>query len=260
MDERRHALSGERPPVFPRGHLRKELDAIKPVFLLAERESRDLHAEACDATDAWSWHDSVHQLCQGQADLGVLFTYYARNEGFYPDNIMRLTFVSNHDKNGWEGTEYEQFGAGLEAAIVLSVVGEGLPLIDHGQEAGNANRLEFFEKDPIQWRAHPMADFSRKLFALKKAHRALWNAHWRAKMVQVVNSQGTKVFSFVRENEHDKIFAVLNFSAAPQTGKLTDGPYAGRYTEFFSGERITLADGVELPLPAWIYRVFVRPP
>ena len=33
--------------------------------------------------------------------------------------------VSNHDKNAWEGTEFEQFGPALEAAMVLSVVGEG---------------------------------------------------------------------------------------------------------------------------------------
>ena len=25
-----------------------------------------------------------------------------------------MTFVSNHDKNAWDGTEFEQFGTGLE--------------------------------------------------------------------------------------------------------------------------------------------------
>ncbi len=34
-------------------NVRKELDAIKPVFMLAEWESRDLHAEAFDMTYAW---------------------------------------------------------------------------------------------------------------------------------------------------------------------------------------------------------------
>ena len=48
-----------------------------------------------------------------------------------------MTFVTNHDKNAWEGTEFELFGQGLEAAIVLSVVGEGMPLVYNGQEAGN---------------------------------------------------------------------------------------------------------------------------
>ncbi len=78
--------------------------------------------------------------------------YYAWNEKAYPADIMRMCFVSNHDKNAWEGTEFEQFGEALEAAIVLSVVGEGMPLIYSGQEAGNDKRLEFFEQDPIVWR------------------------------------------------------------------------------------------------------------
>jgi hypothetical protein len=53
-------------------------------------------------------------------------------------------------QNAWVGTELEQFGDGLEMAIVLSVVGEGMPLIHNGQEAGQLRRLAFFEKDPIE--------------------------------------------------------------------------------------------------------------
>ena len=109
--------------------VRKELDAIKPVFMLAEWESKDLHAEAFDMTYAWSWHDVVHKLVMGTADLNGLFVYYSWNEKAFPVDCLRMTFVSNHDKNAWEGTEYELFGDGVEAAIVLSVVGEGMPLM-----------------------------------------------------------------------------------------------------------------------------------
>ena len=79
-----------------------------------------------------------------------------------------MTFVSNHDKNAWEGTMWEQFGDGLEAAIVLSVVGDGMPLIYNGQEAGEPKRLAFFEKDPIVWKSHPIGDLYKKLFNLMK--------------------------------------------------------------------------------------------
>lgn len=239
-------------------NLRRELDAIKPVFLLAEWESRDLHAEAFDMTYAWQWYEEVHKICTGKAGVGALFNYYAWNEGFYPEDIMRMTFVSNHDKNAWDGTEYEQFGAGLGAAIVLSVVSEGTPLLYNGQEAGNTKRLKFFEKDPIQWRDDPMAGFYRKLFALKHANTALWNAHWGARMVQVVNTDPDKVFSFVRQNARDKVFAVMNFSAETRKVQLTDGPYAGRYTEFFTGEQADFAEGAELTLPPWGYRVYLK--
>ena len=108
----------------------------------AEWESRDLHAETFDMTYAWSWNETMHRFAMGKADLEQLKVYYAWNDKAYPRGVMRMTFVSNHDKNSWEGTEFEQFGDALEAAIGAAVVGEGMPLIYSGQEAGNDRWLE----------------------------------------------------------------------------------------------------------------------
>ena len=246
-------------PVDFWNNARKELDAIKPVFMLAEWESRDLHAEAFDMTYAWSWYDAVHEITTGKKkDLGGLFGYYSWNQSAYPPEIMRMTFVSNHDKNVWDGTEFEQFGKGVEAAMVLSAVGEGMPLIYNGQEAGNTKRLKFFEKDPIVWRTHPNGDLYKKLVALKKKNTALWNAHWGATMIAVTNSVPSKVFSFVRRNETDKVFAVINFSDQPQTVTFKESLYHGRYTDYFGGQSVELDASTKLSLRPWGYQVFVK--
>jgi len=237
---------------------RRALDAIKPVFMLAEWESRDLHAEAFDATYAWSWYEAAHRIARGDADLGGLFLYYSWNEGAFPPNSMRMTFVSNHDKNAWEGTQFEQFGDALEPAIVLSVVGEGIPLIYNGQEAGNPRRLAFFEKDSIAWREHPVGELYRRLFALKHANTALWNAAWGATMIKVPNSADTRVLSFVRQNDRDTVFAVLNFSAVRQSVAFQDSLHFGDYPEYFAGGRATFDGATRLELRPWDYRVFVR--
>lgn len=242
-------------------HVRKELDAIKPVFMLAEWESRDLHAKAFDMTYAWTWNQVVHGITTGEGHLRDLIGYYSWNENAYPPNIMRMTFVSNHDHNSWEGTQFERFGEGLEAAIVLSVVGEGMPLIYSGQEAGNPRRLAFFEKDPIAWREHPIGDLYRALFALKKANTALWNAKWGARMVQVRNSAPDALFSFVRQNDKDKVFAAINFSDEAQTvtfGTTAGSPGYGTYTEYFSQATVRVEAGTRLTIEPWGYRVFVR--
>ena len=64
---------------------RKELDAIKPVFMLAEWESRDMHDEAFDMTYAWTWYDDVREITTGRKkDLGGLRNYYSWNESYYP--------------------------------------------------------------------------------------------------------------------------------------------------------------------------------
>ncbi len=238
--------------------VRKELDAIKPVFMLAEWEARDLYAEAFDMTYAWGWHAAVHQITMGKADLNSLFIYYSENEKAFPADALRMTFVSNHDTNASEGTEFEKFGEGLPAAMVLSVVGEGLPLIYNGQEAGNTRRLSFFEKDPIEWQEHPNGELYKHLFALKKRNTALWNGKWGARMIQVPNTVPDKVLSFVRQNSRDKVFAVLNFSGQPQTVTFGESLYHGSYTEYFNGERVELGDSTTLTLEPWDYRVFVQ--
>lgn len=245
-------------PVEFWNNVRKELDAIKPVFMLAEWESRDLHAEAFDMTYAWSWNETMHKICKGQADVNGLYIYYSWNESAFPANSFRMTFVSNHDKNAWEGTMWEQFGKGLDAAIVLSVVGEGMPLIYNGQEAGNKKRLEFFEKDPIEWKEHYIGDLYIDLFKLLKENTALWHGKWGSTMIKVPNSNESEIFSFVRQNEKDKVFAVFNFSDNKQTVAFMEPLFTGSYTDYFSKKTIEMKDDSSLELEAWGYRVFVK--
>lgn len=244
--------------------VRGELEQVKPVFMLAEWETRDLHLRAFDASYAWSWNDSMHRIAHGRDDLEPLRVYYAWNARSWPRDAMRMTFVSNHDKNAWEGTEFEQFGDALEAAIVLSVVGEGIPLIYSGQEAGSDKRLLFFDKDEIDWREHELGEFYRRLFALKKRHRALWNGAWGAPMVRVPNSAESAVLSFARAHEADAggdadtVFVVLNLSAAEHEVSFGEGPHPGSYVDAFTGEPVEVAAGARMTLPPWGYVVLTR--
>ncbi len=237
---------------------RAELDAIKPVFMLAEWESRDLHARAFDMTYAWSWYDAVHEVVSGRRTLEPLFVFYSWNESAYPRDAYRMTYVSNHDVNAWEATQFEAFGDGLEAAIVLSVVGEGMPLIYNGQEAGNPKRLEFFEKDAIEWRDHPIGALYQRLFALKKTNTALWNGGWGARMIRVWNSVPDRVLSFVRGNDKDTVFAVINFSGETQSVAFDEALHFGTYREYFSGRAVAIDGAWQVTLEPWSYRVYVR--
>ncbi|MFZ5636543.1 MAG: alpha-amylase family glycosyl hydrolase [Pseudomonadota bacterium] len=239
-------------------NLRAELDAIKPVFMLAEWESRDLHARAFDATYAWSWYDAMHQIAQGKADVNRLYTFYSWNEAFFPRGAMRMNFVSNHDKNSWEGTEFEAFGDGVEAAMVLSFVADGIPLIYNGQEAGNPKRLAFFEKDPIAWRPHRNGALYADLIRLKKRTSALWNGRWGAMMVHVPNDRLAHVLSFVRQDANGKVFAVFNLSSKPQAVRFQQTLFHGDYIEHFSAESATLDASTAMELDPWEYRVYVR--
>jgi glycosidase len=246
-------------PVEFWNNARKELDQLKPVFMLAEWESRDLHEYAFDMTYAWTWYEKMEQVAQGKAkDLGGLFVYYSWNESSFPKDAIRMVGVSNHDKNAWEGTEFELFGKGLPAAMVLSVVGEGMPMVYNGQEAGNTKRLKFFEKDEIVWKSHPHGALYKKLFALKKSNSTLLNWGHNATMTLVPNSKPDKVFSFVRRNARDKIFVVMNFSDLPNAVTFKETLYHGEYTEYFTNVKSTMDEKTRLVLKPWSYHVFVK--
>ena len=239
--------------------VRAELDEIKPVFMLAEWEGRDFHANAFDASYAWSWWEGMHNIAKGEADLGALYAYYSWNTGYYPQGLMRLTYISNHDSNAWEATQFEAFGDALESAIVLSVIGEGIPMIYNGQEAGNTKRLAFFERDPIEWQAHPIGQLYQKLFALKKENSVLWNGKWGAPMIPVANNNNKHVLSFVRQNDTDKVFAVFNMSAKPQTVTLApDTLYAGQYQDFFAQQQVTIKSNSTFELAPWQFHIYLK--
>ena len=238
--------------------VRAELDRIKPVFLLAEWEARDLHRAAFDATYAWSWHEHLHRICHGKETVAALFVYYSWNERAWPRDALRMTFTDNHDKNAWEGTMYELLGDGLEAAIVLSFVGEGIPLIYNGQEAGLDQRLEFFRRDPIEWREHALGELFAKLIQLKKDHTALHNAPHGATMIRVPNNHESDVLSFVRQDDHTKLLAYFNFSARTQVVRFSDEQlYPGSYRDALTGHELELSEGEEVHVGPWGWRVLV---
>jgi len=234
---------------------RRQLDRIKPAFMLAEFDQRDVHRKAFDASYAWKWNNAMADIAAGKADVGALFGYYSETESAWPAEAMRMVYTENHDQNAWDGTEFERFGKALPDAIALSFVGEGIPLIYNGQEAGNPKRLKFFERDPIEWRDHPNEELFRRLIAFRKAHPALWNAPWGAAMTPVVNTASSKVLSFVREKNGDKVFALFNLSGEAQTVSFTDGPSDGRYTDFADGSTVVVTRAASIRLAPWSYRI-----
>ncbi len=236
---------------------RRELDAIKPVFMLAEWQSPEMHRAAFDASYAWDWYNALHDIAAGRADAGAIVGYYSGNATAWPRGAMRMLFTSNHDKNAWDGTEYEAFGPMLEAVTALQFVSEGIPMLYNGQEAGNRRRLAFFERDPIIWRDDPMAATYRRLISFRKRHRALDNGSWGAPMVRVVNSAPQHVLSFTRGAGDDRILAIFNLSGEARTVTLADGPFRGRWRDWQGGDPLAIDAATQLTLPPWGYRLYV---
>lgn len=256
IDGYRADVAGYVPPDFW-ADVRRDLTQIKPVWMVAEFNQRDLIMNSFDGTYGWPWAEAVMKISKGEADTGALYGYYSENESAWPTGAQRMIFTSNHDENSWAGTEFERFGPALNNAFALLFTSEGIPLVYNGQEAGNDRRLKFFEKDPIVWKDHPNGALIKDWIAFRKAHPALDNAPWGGRMMKVENSDATKVFSFVRAKNGDAVFVAQNYSAEPKEVTLAEVPHPGQWTEK-GAAAMTIEKGAKLSLAPWSTRVFTR--
>lgn len=238
-------------------NVRAELESIKPVFMLAEWESRDLHKNSFDMTYAWSLWDKLKDAT-GPKGIGQLVEYMAHDVNTFPRDAYRMTFTDNHDKNSWEGNPFSNFGDGLKACMVMACTVNGMPLVYSGQEAGLNRSLKFFDKDSIQWIEHPFYEMYKKLFTLKHANQALWNGAAGGEMVRIFNDKPNQVISFSRSKNSDCVIPIFNFSAKEITVKLTSKYQTGTYQELFSNTIFTLNGNDAITLPAWGYLVLVK--
>lgn len=238
--------------------MRARLSAIRPVFMLGEVQQSGYHRAAFDATYGWDWHVASKKIAKGDADATGFFGYYAEHESLWPRGAMRLTYIENHDSNAWEGTIYENYGPALDAMTALSFTHQGLPMIHNGQEACNAKRLEFFEKDAIDWSQGKDCAYGQllaDLITFRDANPALHNGKWGSIMSQVVTDRPQQLFGWVRQQEGNKVLGLFNFSSAPVEATLADGLAAGTYTEFRGGT-VSFEAGQTISLPAYGYRLF----
>jgi len=238
--------------------LRPRLEKIKPVFMLAEAESPGLHLHAFDMSYSWEFHHLLERIVKKEKDATAILHELEKEAKHYPSNSFRMRFTTNHDENSWNGTEFEKFGDGADAMAVLSATIPGMFLIYSGQEAGNRKRLDFFEKDNIEWKESKYTDFYKKLFNLKKENPALWNGKKGGEFKYVLPSDEKSIFSFVREKDGNKIFVVVNLSEQKQDVGFNSSVIAGTYNELFWSEKVNIEKKYKLTLNPWEDKVFVQ--
>ncbi len=232
---------------------RAELEEIKPVFMLAEWQQRDLHRKAFNASYGWAWKEAAQRIAQGQSDAGDLRGFLGDQISTWPLDAYRMLYTENHDQNAWDASTGAIYGEAYHAMLTLSFVTEGIPLIHNGQEVGNQNQLEFFERDPIDWgdANHPDGDLIKSLIALKKNNKALHNGAAGGRIIPVSTNNPSQVLSFAREKDGNAVLVLYNLSDQPADFTLTDGPIAGTWTTAFDTNEMGLSLGRSVSLGAW---------
>ncbi len=237
---------------------RKELDAVKPVFMLAEDGGHELLENAFDMGYGWDLHHIMNDVVKGEKTANDMEAYFTKIDTVFPADSYLMNFITNHDENSWNGTVEERMGEGGKAFAVLSFTVPGMPLIYSGQEAGMNKRLKFFEKDEIDWTNMELASFYKDLIRLKKNNKALLNGAKGGKLVRITTDQNEKVFAFSREAGKDEVIVILNLSKDAVDVKLNAEAYTGPYGDYFTKVKQQFTKETPMSLKAWEYRIFIK--
>ena len=238
---------------------RREMETIKPVFMLAEDEDNaELLRYAFDMNYSWKLHKLMNSIAKGEKNAKEIWANILWSGTTFPEDAYRMNFTTNHDENSWNGTIDERLGDAKNVMAVLAWTVPGMPLIYSGQEAGLDKRLEFFEKDTIDFSNIKYESFYTKLNALKKNNPALNAGADGGMMLQISEGQNDNVFAFSREKDGNQVVVVLNLSNQPQSFKIKGTQISGLYENAFSNQAMDLNENLGLGLKPWGYLVFVK--
>lgn len=231
------------------------LQKTKPLFWLGELDPLE-HPEYMDVFDAaytWTWmHKAEDWYKQKQpvAALDSVLQRYQKAPG------IKAWFTSNHDENSWNGTEYEKYGNAAKALAVFSCTWPGLPLIYNGQELPNLKRLQFFEKDTIEWTdTYALHDFYKTVLQLRRVHPALLSD---SPVYRLHTSDDASIFAFLRQQGERAVLVMLNISDADHQVTVQDNRAHGDFKNVFSGSAVTLENTHAFEVKAWDYVVLEK--
>lgn len=254
VDGFRADVAGEVPTEFWEQAFQK-MEEIKPLFLLAESEDKDLFHKAFDMGYNWEGHHIMNSIASGEADVTMWDAYMTKIDTTYQDDDFLMNFITNHDENAWNGTVKERMGDAGETMLAMSYMIPGMPLIYSGQEYGLDHRLLFFEKDSIPKEKGQVWDVMERLGMLKNENPALNGGKNAADYTRLTTSQDEKVLAFSRSKAKNEIVFIANMS--DDTVEF-DVDHEGEFKDHLTTEEVRLAPDTQIELQPWEYKILLN--
>jgi glycosidase len=191
---------------------RKELDKIKPIFMLSEGTLPEHHLSAFDMTYSWNVYDNFAGILDGTRDPSVILDVVKNESYIFPKNFLRMRFNENHDKQR-AAKIFGIDGALITSAVVFTI--PGVPLIHNGQEIGETNYASLFEKSKLNWNkiseGNDVFDFYKTLVQLRKNNSSLVYGSF------IPVDLGDGILSYIRDDQKNNVLSVFNFSKRVKT-------------------------------------------
>jgi glycosidase len=239
---------------------RPEIEKIKPLFFLGEFDELENpeYGKIFDASYSWIWMHKTKDYYEKNLPLQELKDLLKKYLEI-GNNSMRTWFTTNHDENSWNGTEYEKYGVIAKPLAVFSATWNGIPLLYSGQELPNMKRLEFFEKDVINWSEnYQLEDFYKILLNLRLTNPALRSDDAAISTFFVNTSANDKILAYLRRNVNNEVLVFLNMSKDTVNFSVDDENANGNFKNVFDKTIHDFSKNKNFEMKTGDYVVFER--
>ena len=233
---------------------RRDLDKIKPIYMLAESENHDLLEYAFDSFTTGNYLHAMDELAAGNINANELLELALNEIKHTPEGSSLLNFTSNHDENSWQGSAIERIHYYLEPLTVLNFSNSRKSINLFGQEAGNYRRLKFFDKDEIEWKEDKMFELYKKLTLLKKSCPSLNEGT----VIQAIKTDAQEsILAFTRKVDNTNMIVLLNLSKDDVSFHIECGNFNKQYRNVLTGDIFDFDCHKPFLLSSYAYLVLV---
>ncbi len=236
---------------------RTACDQLKPLYWLAETDTEE-YLQVFDASYAWEWMMDSAALVKHRMTTEKMMSVLMKYVNQCSDHSQKLMFTSNHDENSWNGTEYEKYGDAARAFAVFTNTWRGIPLIYSGQELPNYKRLQFFDKDEIEWTDNKplLHDFYKTLFEFRKRCRVF---HCGADFIKLDTGHDHNIVAYICKDGDHKALMLFNFSDADRVRfTISHEELEGRFQNIFSLLQFDFSKTLSFEMEHWQYIVYEK--
>ena len=163
----------------PADFWKQSLDTLKKMnyrklILLGEGSKPEQITAGFQMNYAFDFYNTLKGIFAESKAPSSLFTSNTNEK--LPEGSYRLRYTTNHDVTSSDGSTVEIYKGkqGALAAFVLAATMDGVPLLYNGQEVGCPKKINFFERDAIDWNINADMNLEYKnILAARSSSEAL---------------------------------------------------------------------------------------
>jgi|SRR6218665_373858 len=237
---------------------RPQVDAVKKITWMGESDDAS-YMEVFDYDYAWMFSNALNNFGNNK-NLPELIDASTRlfNNASYK-NKGRMVFLTNHDMNAFEGTEFDRLNNNVLPLTVMTFTIYDMPLIYNAQEIGLNKRLDFSSVTLIPWDQTNKIylNLFKKLTQLKRTQPALESGANRGGL-KIYSTNQPNVFCYSRKKGDNEVLVILNLGDQPVRLQFNDELPTGQFKDYLQNTYHKFIEGEPIYMLKNDYAIYVK--